>query len=101
MDIEAFLKFRTAFIRYFYDKGVKPFNEIKTAIENGEEPYISYRENGEPPFLKEWEEAEQGVDMVGHACISMLSSSLKLFLKTWVNRLEEEHGSFRKYSFLK
>jgi hypothetical protein len=37
-------------------------------------------------------DAEQGVEIVGYTCISMLSSSLHLFLKTWVNRLEKEHG---------
>ena len=93
MDIESFLKLRTAFIRYFYENSVRPFNEIKTAIENEEDPYIPpYSEDGEPPFLEEWMDAEQGVDTVGHACISMLSSSLQLFLKSWVNRMEKEHG---------
>lgn len=93
MDIEFFLKRRTAFIRYFYENSAKPFNDIKTAIENEEEPYIPpYSEEGEPPFLEEWMDAEQGLDTVGHVCISMLSSSLQLFLKTWVSRLEEEHG---------
>ena len=93
MDIEAFLKLRTTFIRYFYENSVKPFNEIKTAIENEEESYIPpYSEDGEPPFLAEWMDADQGADAVGHVCISMLSSSLHLFLKAWVSRLEKEHG---------
>ncbi len=91
MDIEYFLKSRTAFIRYFYEHAVRPFNEIKIAIENEEEPYIPpYSEDGEPPFLEEWMDAEQGVEIVGHACISMLSSSLYLFLKSedwWDGRL--------------
>jgi len=93
MDIEAFLKLRTAFIRYFYENAVKPFEEIKNAIENEVEPYVPpYSEDGEPPFLEEWMEAEQGADTVGHVCISMLSSSLQLFLKAWVDRLKKEHG---------
>lgn len=102
MDIEGFLKLRTAFIRYFYENGVKPFNEIKNAIENEEEPYIQpYSEDGEPQFLEEWMEADQGVDVVGHVCISMLSSSLQLFLKSWVHRLEERHGMKFNVSFKK
>lgn len=89
MDIEHFLKSRTAFIRYFYENAVRPFNEIKIAIENKQEPYIPpYSEDGEPPFIEEWMDAEQGVENVVHACISMLSSSLQLFLKSWVTRLE-------------
>jgi hypothetical protein len=93
MDIEFFLKLRTDFIRYFYENSVKPFDEIKTAIEKGDAPYIPpYSEDEVPPFLEEWMNAEQGVDAVGHACISMLSSSLKLFLKSWVDRLEKQQG---------
>lgn len=93
MQFESFLKLRTAFIRYFYETSVKPFNEIKTAIENEKEPYIPpYSEDGESPFLDQWMDAEQGIDTVGHACISMLSSSLQLFLKAWVNRFEKAHG---------
>lgn len=93
MDIESFLKLRTAFIRYFYENSVRPFNEILNAIENHEDPYIpTYSEDGEPPFLEEWMDAEQGVDAIGHACISMLSSSLQLFLKSWVNRLEKDRS---------
>lgn len=93
MQFESFLKLRTTFIRYFYETSVKPFNEIKTAIENEEEPYLSpYSEDGEPPFLDHWIDAEQGIDTVGHACISMLSSALHLFLKAWVTRFEKERG---------
>ncbi len=93
MDIEYFLKSRTAFIRYFYNNAVRPFNEIKISIENEQEPYIPpYSEDGEPPFIEEWMDAQQGVETVGHACISMLSSSLHLFLKSWVTRLENVHG---------
>jgi hypothetical protein len=93
MDIAYFLKSRTAFIRYFYENAVRPFNDIKIAIEHEEEPYIPpYSEDSEPPFQEEWMDAEQGVEIVGHACISMLSSSLHLFLRSWVNRLEQEHG---------
>jgi len=93
VDIEHFLKSRTSFIRYFYENAVRPFNEIKIAIENKQEPYIPpYSEDGEPPFIEEWMDAEQGVETVGHACISMLSSSLQLFLKSWVTRLENAHG---------
>jgi len=93
MQIGVFLKMRTAFIRYFYENTVKPFEQIKAAIEKEEEPYIPlYSEDGEPPFLEEWMDAEQGTDTVGHVCISMLSSSLQLFLKAWVDRLKKEHG---------
>lgn len=102
MDIEYFLKLRTAFIRYFYDNAVRPFIEIKTAIENEEEPFVPpYSENAEPPSLEEWMQAETGAEAIGYACISMLSSSLHLFLKAWVGRLEREHGMKYVANFLK
>jgi hypothetical protein len=90
MDINFFLRQRTAFIRYFYETAVRPFDEIKNAIENEEDPYIStYSEESEPQFMEEWAAAEHGVDAVCHACLSMLSSSLHLFLREWVDRLEK------------
>lgn len=95
MDIEYFLKSKTAFIRYFYEKAVQPFIEIKTAIENKEEPFvppISGEEDAEPPFLEEQMEAETGIETIGHTCISMLSSSLHLFLKSWLGRWEGKYG---------
>jgi len=102
MDIEHFLEARTAFIRYFYENAVKPFNAIKIAIENEEEPYIPpYSEDDEPAFLEEWMDAEQGVETVGHTCISMLSSSLHLFLKSWVARLQNAHGMKFNVNFKK
>lgn len=100
MDIEYFLKSRTAFIRYFYENSVRPFKEITIAIENEEEPYIPpYSEDDEPPFLEEWTYAQHGVETVGHACISLLSSALHLFLKSWKRRLKNKmkfNANFKK-----
>ncbi len=42
-----------------------------------------YDESGEPPFLAEWQEAETGLQMVGHTCVSMLSEALRLYFQTW------------------
>lgn len=93
MDIYYFLKERTGFISYFHKNATKPFSEIIHAIENEIEPFIPpYSEDSEPPFIKEWSEANTGVETIGHSCISMLSSALHLFLKEWVGRLERNHG---------
>ena len=111
MNILYFLQQRTKFIRFFYEISSKPFIEIKSSIEEEKEPFVPiYREEGEPQFLEEWQSADHGVETVGHTCISMLSSSLKLFFLAWVNRIEREHGikieiDFRKngwfHGFLK
>ena len=93
MLIDSFLKNRTRFIRYFYNHAVSPFKDIIIAIEKREEPYVpTYTEDPEPPFLEEWIEANTGIETVGHTCMSMLASSLQLFLKAWVHRLEKDHG---------
>lgn len=104
MDIEFFLKSRTTFIKYFYETAIKPFAEIKHSIENKIAPYVPLcnEDDDEPPFLDEWLTADAGVNTVGQISVSMLSSSLQLFLKAWVRRLEKNHGiSFDKICFKK
>ena len=74
MDVECFFRMRTAFIRNFYKTAVKPFREVQDLIDREEEPYVPpYSEDGEPPFLDEWIEADTGAQFVGRAAISMLS----------------------------
>lgn len=103
MDIEYFLKDRIKFIRYFYENTMLPFENIKRSIDKEEEPYKpnQYREDGEPEFLEEWLEAGMGLDTVSHTCISMLSSSLHLFMKSWFDRLIKNHGMKFNFKFKK
>lgn len=102
MDIEYFLKKRTTFIRYFYEKASEPFFETMIAIENEKEPYIPpYSEDPDPPFLDEFMDASTGMDTVGHTAISMLSSALQLFLKAWVDRFDRSHGMKFEVDFKK
>ena len=57
-------------------------------IESEEPPFEPpYSEDGEPPFLAEWMEAEEGLQVVGRMCISMLSAALQLYFKTWEDEL--------------
>ncbi|GBE33493.1 hypothetical protein BMS3Bbin05_02434 [bacterium BMS3Bbin05] len=102
MDIEFFLKERTKFICYFYDNASAPFTQIMADIENEVKPYIPpYSEDGEPPFLSEWLDAKSGLEASGHHALSMLSSSLQLYLKAWVDRLDRYHGMTFKVDFKK
>ena len=88
MDVNYFLKERTQFVRYLYDTAASPFEEIKRKIEAGEAPYEPpQEENGEPPFLIEWSNAEQGLQLLGSACLSLLSESIKICFKTWESEL--------------
>jgi hypothetical protein len=102
MDIEFFLKERTKFVRYFYEIASTPFAKTMTDIENEVEPYIPpYSEDGEPPFMSEWLDAKSGLETCGHHTLSMLSSSLQLFLKAWVDRLDRYHGMTFDVNFKK
>jgi hypothetical protein len=89
MDVGWFLKERTKFIRHYYAVAAEPFEAIKSKIEKGEEPYEPpYSEDGEPPFLEEWSDAETCIQVIGRTCVTMLSESLKLYFQTWEELLD-------------
>ena len=88
MDVGYFLRDRITFIRQFFDAASRPFLERKRKIEAGEDPFVPpYSEDGEPPFLDEWIEADESLQVLGYACISMLAVALHLYLKTWETEL--------------
>ncbi|EPN3068450.1 hypothetical protein ACTWWB_004311 [Vibrio fluvialis] len=92
MDIYFFLQQRTKFIRYFYETASSPFYKIMADIEAEVEPYIPpYSEDSEPAFLSEWIDAKTGSEMCGLHALSMISSSLHLYLKNWLERLKSSH----------
>ncbi|MDJ1652967.1 hypothetical protein PFH44_05540 [Raoultella sp. Ech2A] len=102
MDIEFFLLERTKFIAFFYKTASTPFSQIMNDIVNQIPPYVPpYSEDAEPPFLTEWLDAKYGLDTCGHHAISMLSSSLQLFLKAWVDRLDRFQGMTFEVNFKK
>ena len=104
MDVLYFFKERTRFLRYFYDSATAPFRETMRKIEAEEAPFDSppYREDGEPPYLDEWVEASEAVEVLGRSCLSMLSASLNLYFRTWEQELSicwadgERKRAFRK-----
>lgn len=88
MDVRFFLNRRIAFIKQLYVTASDPFRERKRKIEAEEEPFIpTYSEDGEPPFLEEWLEAEESLQVIGRSCISMLSATLHLYFKTWERQI--------------
>ncbi len=95
MDLVAFLKERNKAALYFYENASKPFFETVSAIENRADPFVPvYSEDPEPPYLEEWMAARNGINAVGLAVASMLSSSVQLFLEEWVSRLERHGGEY-------
>ena len=84
MDVLYFLDCRAAFIRQFYAAASAPFLERKRKINAQQEPFIPpYSEDGEPPFLDEYTEADESLNVLAYSCISMLASALHLFLQEW------------------
>jgi len=97
LDLEFFLKERIKFVRYFYENAASPFERTIKLIEDEIEPYVpSYSEDGEPEFLTEWLEARDALVSVGLAAISMLSSSLQLFLSSWTDRFDRGEVQFKR-----
>ncbi|PMN90827.1 hypothetical protein [Enterovibrio norvegicus] len=82
MDIQSFALSRVEFILGFYEKALSPFVETKYLIEQQKQPFqAEYEESDEPPFLSEWLNADQAIDVLGMQCASLLCSTLKLFLE--------------------
>ncbi len=93
MDLAFFLKERTSFVRSFYAEGRKPFDAIMQQIEDEVPPFKPppcdpEYSDGEPPFLKEYLDADMAVNVLGQTCVSMLSDTLKLYFQ----ELEREFG---------
>jgi hypothetical protein len=82
MDVLWFLKRRITFVRGFYEQASKPFLETMEKIHKEEPPFDNppYSEDPEPPFLEEWQDAEEGVEFLGQSCVSFVATSVKLYL---------------------
>lgn len=89
MDLCYFLERRLAFIEQYYRAARAPFLERKKQIEGGEEPFLPpHSEDGEPPYLEEWLEADESLQILGQTCVSMLSASFHLYFTTLQRRLD-------------
>ena len=85
MDIHYFFLERTRFIRHYYTYAGSIFRDTLDKISEGVPPYDepSYDESGEPPYMAEWMDAKEGLEVVGLTCVSMLSESLNAYLIEW------------------
>ncbi len=101
MDVRHFLEQRLLFVSQLYTNSAASFVEKKRMIEAEEAPYVPpYSEDdGEPPFLAEWLEAEASLQVLGHACVSMLSASFHLYFKATERQLRVSAGKKYKSIF--
>jgi hypothetical protein len=91
MDVRYFLEARTGFIRQLYGTTSAPYLERKRKIEAQEEPFVPpYSEDGDPPFLREWSEADESLQVLAYSCVSMLAASIHLYLKAFEHLLHKK-----------
>lgn len=70
------------FIRRFYDLASEPFIETKRKIEQHEEPFNAFDTGeGEPPFLAEWLDADESLNILGKSCLCLLQNAFVNYLK--------------------
>lgn len=100
MDMRYFLDERIAFSEQFYLNSSVPFHKRHRKIKAHEEPSASSDKSApEPRFLAEWTEAEDSLQLIGHACLSMLSASSYLHFKDWECQLGVAVDSSLKAEF--
>jgi hypothetical protein len=85
MDLLHGLREKLRFIESMYGKATANFVETKRKIENseGEFDYSSWDPesyDGEPPFLAEWQEADEALNLLGQASVTLVQSALKEYL---------------------
>lgn len=85
MDFRYFVSNKLGFIQRHYSIATQPFLTRKQQIEDGEPPFDSdpnaEPESDEPPFLKEWIEADESINIVGYTCLCMVQSVLLEYLR--------------------
>ncbi len=96
MDILAGLRDKLRFIERFYVSASEPFRETIRKIEAEEEPFVppyfdpATATDFEPPFLKEWQEADEALNLVGQAALNLVQASFRDYLAWFLksNRVE-------------
>ena len=85
MDLLRGLREKLGFIKSMHQQATAKFVEKKRQIENSEGDFDSYgwdpdSWDGTPPFLEEWQEADESINLMGQACLSLVQSALKEYL---------------------
>jgi hypothetical protein len=89
MDILAGLRDKLRFIEWFYSVASHPFPEIKRNIESGEFGPVPVDADGcpyddEPPFLSEWLDADEALNLVGQAALNLAQSAIREYLDGFI-----------------
>jgi len=91
MNILGILCGKLDFIGNLYNTASGPFAAIQARIESGEEPFAyDGRPVEQPPYLEEWADAEESVNILGQLCLSLVQRSFKEFLVSFVKETGNE-----------
>ena len=85
MDLLRGLREKLRFIESMHQQATASFVEKKRQIENSEGDFDSSgwdpdSWDGTPPFLEEWQEADEAINLLGQACLSLVQSAFKEYL---------------------
>lgn len=89
MDLLAGLKDKLRFIERHYYAASEPFRETKRKIDVAEEPFApppfdpETDDLDEPPFLSEWIEAYESLNIEGQAALKLVSNALHEYLRSF------------------
>ncbi len=91
MDILAGLRGKLRFIERHYAAASEPFRETIRKIEAGEDPFEpppfdpETATDFEPPFLEEWQDATESLNIEGQAALKLVQSALRKYVESFVN----------------
>jgi hypothetical protein len=93
MDILAGLRDKLRFIERFYMSASEPFRETKRRIDAHEEPFEPppfdpETSDLEPPFLDDWIEADESLNLVGQAALNLAQAAFRDYLD-WFMKLND------------
>jgi len=91
MDILAGLRDKLRFIERHYAAASEPFRETRRKIEAGEDPFeppsfdpeTAY--DSEPPFLEQWQEATESLNIEGQAALKLVQGALREYLVSFID----------------
>jgi len=90
MDILAGLRDKLRFIERHYAAASAPFRVTKRKIDAGEEPFEpppfdpETATDFEPPFLEQWQEANESLNIEGQAALKLVQGALREYLSSFV-----------------
>jgi hypothetical protein len=91
MDIQAGLRDKLRFIERHYAAASAPFRETKRKIDAGEDPFEPPPFDAEtatdfrPPFLQQWQEANESLNIEGQVAIDLVRAALREYLSSFIN----------------